>query len=273
MSSITFKIIPSTTELEDIVVCFRIAEYAGRDSVSVNICPNGLPGMVFQAGCVEAISTSDGTVADVPKLFLYGQVTEPSSMHFRPGPYRTVQVLFKPDALRLLLADASTLTDNFLPAMDFGAGWLENELAAAEDEQAVVQILSEFLSSLAKRPVAEQDTLVAQAIRLIDERHEAISVAEIIRTLDISERQFQKRFNRAVGITPQLYIRTRRFNKAMKLMDSGQYDRLSDIAFALDFHDQSHFIRDIKAFSGQTPKGITQKVDEFYHDQVGTSFI
>lgn len=273
MNSIVFRIIPPGAGLEGIVTCFRIATYTGHQPIAVNICPNGLPGIVFQAGYVEAISTSGGTVNDVPKLFLYGQVIEPSVMHFKPGPYTTVQVLLRPDALRLLCDDASQLTNNFLTAIDFGADQLESQLLAVKDEQDIVQLLSNFLLLLAKRPVAGRDEIVEQSIQLIDQQNESISVADVIGTLGISERQFQKRFNRAVGMAPQLYIRIRRFNKAMQLMDSGKYDRLSDVAFALDFHDQSHFIRDIKAFSGKTPKGITQKVDEFYHDQVGTSFL
>ena len=42
---------------------------------------------------------------------------------------------------------------------------------------------------------------------------------------------------------------------------------------ALNFYDQSHFIRDIKEFSGITPKSLSQKVDDFHHDQAGYSYI
>ncbi len=41
-------------------------------------------------------------------------------------------------------------------------------------------------------------------------------------------------------------------------------ETLIDVAYALNFSDQSHFIRDIKAFSGITPKSLSQKADAFY---------
>lgn len=82
-----------------------------------------------------------------------------------------------------------------------------------------------------------------------------------------------KRFVQTVGVTPQFYIRVRRFNESIRLMDTGQYERLSDVAHALNFHDQSHFIRDIKQFSGITPRSIYQKVNEFHHDQIGASYL
>ncbi|MGF9914018.1 hypothetical protein ABEX47_31630 [Paenibacillus ehimensis] len=44
--------------------------------------------------------------------------------------------------------------------------------------------------------------------------------------LHIPERQFQKRFMQTVGVTPQFYIRVKRFNEAIRLMDTGEYERL-----------------------------------------------
>jgi AraC-like DNA-binding protein len=55
-------------------------------------------------------------------------------------------------------------------------------------------------------------------------------------------------------------------------MKTRQYDTLTDVAYALNFHDQSHFIREIKTFTGVTPKNLSQKVDDFYHNQAGYSY-
>src|SRR5258708_36643646 len=57
----------------------------------------------------------------------------------------------------------------------------------------------------------------------------------------------------------QLYLRVKRFDEAARLMKTGQFETLIDVAYALNFYDQSHFIRDIKAFSGITPKSLSQK--------------
>jgi AraC-like DNA-binding protein len=45
------------------------------------------------------------------------------------------------------------------------------------------------------------------------------------------------------------------------------------VAYELNFYDRSHFICEIKAFSGLTPKGITQIVDDFHLDLVGSSYM
>jgi len=70
----------------------------------------------------------------------------------------------------------------------------------------------------------------------------------------------------------QLYLRVKRFNEAARLMKTGQFETLIDVAYALNFYDQSHFVRDIKAFSGITPKSLSQKEDAF-HGVAGYSYL
>jgi len=45
--------------------------------------------------------------------------------------------------------------------------------------------------------------------------------------------------------------------------------RIAEYSGELNFSDQSHFIRDIKAFSGMTPTSLSQQVDDFHHEQAG----
>ena len=55
-------------------------------------------------------------------------------------------------------------------------------------------------------------------------------------------------------------------------MQTGRYERLTDVAHSLNFYDQSHFIRDIKAFSGITPKSLFQALNEIQVDRQAYSF-
>ena len=89
----------------------------------------------------------------------------------------------------------------------------------------------------------------------------------LLECLNISERQFERRFIQAVGLRPQFYIRVKRFNQAVNLMKNRQFGKLTELAHALNYYDQSHFIRDLKSFSGITPTCLFQKVDDFQLDQ------
>ncbi len=82
------------------------------------------------------------------------------------------------------------------------------------------------------------------------------SVDEAARRSGYSQRQFVRLFLQAVGLTPRLYVRVQRFQKALRMMQGQgpQQASLADIAFHGGYSDQPHFNRDFRAFSGLTPE-------------------
>lgn len=246
--------------------------------MSIKVCPNGLPGIVFQhyngESAIKSIVTKTNRVSQIPTLYLYGQVTDLAVMNFKKGPYITIQVVLKPHALKTLFGiDASTLTTKRYDGyQDLSAEKLNKELHKTNSTHECMTILTNFL--LEKLNHAHPcDRLIEESLQLIHWNIKTATVNQLIEQFHISERQFEKRFIKTVGITPQFYIRIKRFNESINMIDSGKYERLVDIAHALNFYDQSHFIRDIKEFSGITPKSISQKVNEFNYDEIGASYL
>ena len=276
MSTIQFEILPAPDSLKNDLECFRVGTYRGSEEVAVRVCPNGFPGIVFQhhngKSVIKNIVTDAGRTIQVPTLFAYGQVTVVSTMYFT-APFSTIQVIFKPHAQKTLFGiNAATLTNNSMGSQSFGAEELNIKLIAAENDGELVALLSDFL--VAKRTQANgRDLLIEEGLLFINRHISTVSIESLREFLHLSERQLEKRFKQTVGISPQLYIRIKRVNEAFRLMDTGKYERLVDIAYELNFYDQSHFIRDIRAFSGLTPKGIRQRVDDFHHDLVGSSYM
>jgi AraC-like DNA-binding protein len=273
VSSIQFKILPTPEELKEYVECFRMAEYTGQAGLEIKVSLNGRPGIVFQhnqgLSPVESITTPSKLNSSVPTLYVYGQTTEPGVMNHKKGPYSMAQVILKPHALKSLLGiNAAALTNGMVELNEFSAGDLNVRLVDAGNQEERVTHLTGFLLARLKQ-AKTRDRLIEESLRLIHRNTVSINVRTLLEHLNISERQFERRFRQTVGISAQFYIRVRRFNQAIKLMETGQYQRLTDVAYALNFHDQSHFIRDIKAFSGFSPKSLSQKVSDFYHDQGG----
>lgn len=275
MGPIKFNILPAPEILQNDVECFRMIEYVGEKGLSINVSPNGLPGIVFQhkngRSAIENILIDSGSIT-VPTLFLYRPSTEPSVMNYEKGPYTTMQVILKPHALQTLLGlNALALTDGFVELNEFSSEDLNLQLMEAPNEREQVVLLTRFL--VAKFEQAKtRNILVEESLHLIHRNVGSITVKYLLDDLNISERQFERRFSQAVGLSPQSYIRVKRFNEAIRLMKIGQYERLTDVAYALNFHDQSHFIREGKAFSGITPKSISQKAEN-YEDLGGFSYV
>ncbi len=277
MSSLQFTILPAPEILKNDVECLRVAEYSGEEAVAIKVSPNGVPGIVFHQNngrsALEQIITHSGRTACPPPLFLYGPGTEPSVMHYKRGSSTTTQVIFKPHALQTLLGiNASRLSDGWADLHEFSAEDLQVQLIEAKNEQERMTLLTSFLLARFKQ-AKTRDTLVEESLRFIHKNIGSIHVKYLLDYLNISERQFERRFTQTVGLSPHLYIRVKRFNEAIRLIKTRQFERLTDVAYALNFSDQSHFIRDIKAFSGMTPKSLSQKVDDFLHDQAGYSYV
>lgn len=199
-------------------------------------------------------------------------------MHYKGGSYTTVHVVLKPHALNSLLGmNAAVLADGFVELNALADGDLNGRLVEAPDEQGLIALLTGFLlrqlERVRERDGLERDRLVEEGLSLIQRNVAAASVKRLVEQLHISERQFQRRFKETVGVTPQSYIRVARFNEAVGLIKSGQYERLTDVAHALNFYDQSHLIREIKAFSGLTPTKVRQKEDGVHHAKTGYSFV
>ena len=275
MSSIKFNVLPAPGILQSQVESIRVIEHTGEEGVAIKVFPSGLPGIVFQHddghSALENITTPSH-ISRVPTSFVYGPGTEASIMNYKKGCYASIQVVFKPYALHTILGlNASVLTNGFAELNEFSMEDLNLQLMEAKNNEKRVALLMDFLSAKFKQ-AQSRDLLVEESLHLIQRNIAYIDVKDLHKHLMISERQFERRFIQMVGITPQAYIRVKRFNEAIRLMKTRQYGRLTDIAYALNFHDQSHFIRDIKALSGLTPKTISQKVENF-QDQSGLSYI
>jgi AraC-like DNA-binding protein len=258
------------------VECFLLNEFKGEEGMIIKTFPNGVPGIVFHHNqghpAIESITTQSGLKFSPPTLFLYGPGTQASVMNFGKGSYTVLQVILKPYALKGLFGiNALRLKDEALELNEFSSEDISEQLMNAGSDQERVAMLSRFLADALQR-TKTRDDVIEEGLRLIQNSAGMITIKTILEYLDISERQFERRFCQTVGLSPLSYIRVKRFNEAIRLMKTGRYDRLTDIAYALKFHDQSHFIRDIKAFTGITPKSLSQKVDDFNHNQSGYSY-
>jgi AraC-like DNA-binding protein len=271
-----FRVLAAPEILKRDVECLLLYEFAGNQRVVTNVFPKAIPGIVFhhQNGnsAIENIQLQSGRKVSPPTLFLYGPVIESSVMTFGRGSYTTIQVVLKPHALKALLGiNALILKDTSAELNEFSSEDINEQLINMHFARDQADLLIHFLVTKLQQ-AKMRDDLVEESLRLIHNNVGTISVKTLLQQLEISERQFERRFSQTVGISPYSYIRVRRFNESIRLMKTRQYDTLTEIAYALNFHDQSHFIRDIKAFTGITPKSLSQKADDFYHNQAGYSY-
>jgi AraC-like DNA-binding protein len=277
MRSVKFTLLPPPELLKNDVECIRVAESSGEEALAIHVAPTGVPGIVFHQNngrpALDEIATASGRSVRPPILFLYGPGTDASVMRYSGGSFTTTQVIFRPHALKTLMGmNASALANGSAALGDVVPTNLLSQLLEAPSERERVRLLTAFLVERFRRANA-RDTLVEESLRLIHQDIATVRVGDLLDRANLSERQFERRFIQTVGLSPHVYIRLRRFNEAIRLIKTGRFERLTDVAHALNFYDQSHLIRDIKAFSGTTPRLLSHRAGDFHHDQAGYSFL
>jgi len=196
-----------------------------------------------------------------PTSFIRGAITQPFQC-VTEGTPTAIGVELKPQALNTLFnIDAAELSDGMVELNTLSADNLNEQLLNAENERDQIAVIAQFLRTRAEAS-PRPDSLVTQSLRLIHENIGSIHVRHLLKRLNVSERQFERRFGRTVGVRASLYLRIMRFQEAVRLMKAGRVERLSDMAYALGYTDQSHFIKDVREFTGYTPKILCQEIEE-----------
>jgi AraC-like DNA-binding protein len=78
------------------------------------------------------------------------------------------------------------------------------------------------------------------------------SVKSISKTYNLSERHLRRLSNDYLGMNTEDFILYRKYLKSLLQLHDTQKS-LTEIAYESEFYDQSHFIREFKAFTGLTP--------------------
>jgi len=139
-------------------------------------------------------------------------------------------------------------SENLFPASQLNE--IRERLAAAVTNRDRISIIETFL--MTNLSSDKTDLLVGKAIQLIKQHSGLIRIKHLATSLHISQDAFEKRFRTLVGSTPKQYASIIRLRTLIKKIPS--YPSLTDATYEAGYFDQSHFIKDFRLFTGQTPK-------------------
>ena len=87
-----------------------------------------------------------------------------------------------------------------------------------------------------------------------------VGIEEMAHVVTLSKSHFSRAFKCSLGSSPMAYVAARRVERA-KLMMTSTRERLTDIALACGFADQSHFNRHFRRVVGTSP-GLWRRVSQ-----------
>lgn len=221
--------------------------------------PRGAATVIIDLGSQDQIDfyAADGTThLDVGAAFIAGAgvtsyVTQidPAqtvlTIHFRPG-----------GASAFLPAPLHDLEDECVSLEAIWGRAASNLRARLIDARSIRERAALVESFLLAR-MRSRDPAVAVVLQEA-ERRPSLRVAEACTLTGLSARRLISAFRSEVGLTPKTYLRVRRFQAAMRLLDAGDV-RGARIATDLGYFDQAHFVREFRSFTAMTPTHYTQR--------------
>lgn len=252
-----YRILPAPDFLKNHIHYFWVWEHAADDASPQIFRPvaDGHPGLIFQASDNNVFRYSNGE--RYSSLFVYGQTVQHRELHAQ-GNFKAWGICFKPNALKSLFGlDADELTDSCAPLTHLfpQRGFsLPQELQDLPSATLQIERMTGFLQQQLQKEKPKSATNTEHALAQLLHSKGHVSLKALQDSLRLSERALERKFRQEVGISPKLFSRICRFQASLQQLKSGQYDKLSDIAFENGYADQSHFIRVFREFSGFTPE-------------------
>jgi len=208
----------------------------------------------FRMRGICSFGFGDGRVEPCPVAMLSGPTSGPVRFA-APGPVAAFGAGLLPAGWAALIgADAAAFSDrvcDFATLEPVAAGACHDQLAGAPDDRSRVASADRFFTRLATRACAVPFWFT----RLTDSWLTATaspSVDTLVALSGMSARQVERLSRRIYGASPKLLARKYRALQAAVRLGTTPAQCWGDAA-ADAFYDQSHFIREFKAFVGTTP--------------------
>lgn len=98
----------------------------------------------------------------------------------------------------------------------------------------------------------QPDQRIIYTTQMIMESNGQKSIKDIIRSVCLSERQFERKFKSAVGVSAKTFSKIIRFRHASQYIISHPDESLYSAAYACGYYDHSHLIKDFKELGGDS---------------------
>ena len=129
---------------------------------------------------------------------------------------------------------------------------LENQIAEQDNHLKIIKLLDAFFM----KQFLNCHNHELKTIKIYNEiysQNGLLNFELLAKQNKVSMRTMQRNFAVQMGMSPKHFARIIRFNHAMKLRRENTECNWQDIIYHCDYHDQSHFVHDVKSITGSSP--------------------
>ncbi len=229
------------------------------------LIPDGFPELFFRVEGAFAV-VQDGAERPLPAGALMGQLSKTIELRASVGSIAFFVKLY-PWVPHLLFGfgQKDLLNQNAdLSLLDGGNAFrdLGERLRGTGHFGEAVALLDDFFLSRVGL-IEQQQPLLETLTRQIFLHRGQLSVDDLRRNIQYSNRYLEQLFSKGLGLSPKRYARVIR-NKAITYQMATQPpENLSAFAQEMGYFDQSHFIKDFKSISQLTPSAFLAYMKQF----------
>ena len=243
------NIIPSESISNYVERVLVIEHHEKTLPVALPLFANGSPTLVF--------TSTRGTMSNNSRghLILFGQTILPETINFTDD-FILIAYFFKPfSLLNIFCVAPSELTDKPIN-LDLLAPKkirvLQEQLLNSDTLENMIHLLDNFIFNLIT--LSKKDSPIVKYVteKIVHDPSKKV-LGLVQKELHVTERTFQRLFEKHIGIAPNIYRRICQFNNAFQQLNNRNFHKLTDIAFENGYTDQSHYIRAFREFTNLTP--------------------
>lgn len=213
---------------------------------------------------VKNIVHSSSEVRSSTSSIYVGQQTSRINLQFGED-HLVIQVCFRAGVMHQLLGKIpiSKFQEREVNAEDFSDIEMKNlneQLRETNDYQRMISLIEHYLLKKISRLNIDNQP-IDRAIAFMKDGTKSFSLDWLADQACLSTRQFERKFQDRLGMSPKYYSRIIRFHRAYQMKIKQPSLDWLDVAYACDYYDFSHLMRDFKAFAEVTPSMlVTQEL-------------
>jgi AraC-like DNA-binding protein len=177
-----------------------------------------------------------------------------------PQSFDTIGIRLRPGAASAFWREPASAFTNTVVDLDTvwgrSAAALRERLGETAAAAGRLAVIETFLTGQA----LQTDRALDGPLGRIAATGGRVSVDQLARNAGVSARQLERAFRAHVGVAPKTFSRIVRFQRVLRRV-SRTPGTWADAAIACGYTDQSHLIRDVTQFAGETPTALAASSD------------
>ena len=250
--------------LRDLVRAYAQRTTGASETPGVQLVPASLEVVLgFEFGSLFTVDYRDGRSEPAHRIALVGSHCSPNATLTLGAGVESFAIFLQPTALqRLLGVPTHHVADRSFPAVDVLGPRVDALWSVLADATSFEQRVRLVETHLLRMLHDTEATTIAHVAMDTFRGHGRLPVAEMAGLASLSVRQFERQFEKELGMPPKRFARIARFQFALdaKLVDPSR----SWLGVALDagYYDQMHLVRDFHSLSGVSPTQLVAELGD-----------